>query len=131
MFAVFSVLQLLYRFHWAFALIPWNNGLTERHIMKYLRQHQAFGGLLAAFALGAASAVADSSLFPNGEPNWSALRTANSHSVASAASSLDAAYPASVISPASPLEARSGTSCASVGIGMRSDKFDFMIMIFR
>ena len=100
-------------------------------MMKCLRQHLAFGGVLAAFALGAASAVADSSLFPNGEPNWSALRTANSHSVASAASSLDAAYPASVISPASPLEARSGTSCASVGIGMRSDKFDFMIMIFR
>ena len=99
--------------------------------MKYLRQHQAFGGLLAAFALGAASAVADSSLFPNGEPNWSALRTANSHSVASAASSLDAAYPASVISLASSLEARSGTSCASAGIDLRSDKFAGFIISIR
>ncbi len=100
-------------------------------MMKCLRQHLAFGGVLAVLALGAASAVADSSLFPNGEPNWPALRTANSHSVASAASSLDAAYPASVISPASPLEARSGTSCASVGIGMRSDKFVGMIIVIR
>ena len=91
--------------------------------MKYLQQHLAFGGVLAAIALGAASAVADSSLFPNGEPNWSALRTADSHSVASEASSLDAACPASVFSLASSLEARSGTSCASAGIGLRSDKF--------
>lgn len=99
--------------------------------MKYLRQHQAFGGLLAAIAFGGASAVADSSLFPNGEPNWSALRTANSHSVASAASSLDAAYPASVISPVSPLEARSGTSCASAGIDLRSDKFTGFFITIR
>ena len=100
-------------------------------MMKCLRQHLAFGGVLAAFALGAASAVADSSLFPNGEPNWSALRTANSHSVASAASSLDAAYPASVISPASTLEARSGTSCASAGIDLRSDKFTGFFITIR
>ena len=99
--------------------------------MKHLRQHLAFGGVLATIALGAASAVADSSLFPNGEPNWSALRTANSHSVASAASSLDAAYPASVISPASPLEARYRTIGISEGIGMRSDKFAGMIIVIR
>ena len=76
-------------FHGAFVPIPWNNGLTERLMMKCLRQHLAFGGVLAVLALGAASAVADSSLFPNGEPNWFALRTAGSHSVASAATSLD------------------------------------------
>lgn len=99
--------------------------------MKCLRQHLAFGGALAAFALGAASAVADSSLFPNGEPNWSALRAAGSHSVASEATSLDAGYPASVISLASSLEARSGTSCASAGIGLRSDKFVGFIITIR
>lgn len=99
--------------------------------MKYLRQQLAFGGVLAAIAFGGASAVADSSLFPNGEPNWSALRTASSHSVASEASSLDAGYPASVISLASSLEARSGTSCASAGIGMRSDKFVGFIITVR
>lgn len=91
--------------------------------MNCLQQHLAFGGVLAAIALGAVSAVADSSLFPNGEPNWSALRTAGSHSVASEASSLDAGYPASIISLASSLEARFGTSCASEGIDLRSDKF--------
>ena len=99
--------------------------------MKCLRQHLAFGGVLAVLALGVASAIADSSLFPNGEPNWSALRTASSHSVASEASSLDAGYPASVISLASSLEARSGTSCASAGIDLRSDKFVGMIIVIR
>ena len=99
--------------------------------MKCLRQHLAFNGVLAAIALGTVSAVADSSLFPNGEPNWSALRTASSHSVESAASALDAAYPASVISPASPLEARYRTSCASAGIDLRSDKFVGMIIVIR
>ena len=100
-------------------------------MMKCLRQHLAFGGVLAVLALGVASAIADSSLFPNGEPNWSALRTASSHSVESAASALDAAYPASVISPASPLEARYRTSCASAGIDLRSDKFVGMIIVIR
>jgi hypothetical protein len=82
--------------------------------MKHLRQHLAFGGVLATIALGAASAVADSSLFPNGEPDWSALRTAGSHSVASEASSLEARY---------------RTIGISEGIGMRSDKFVGMIII--
>ena len=99
--------------------------------MDCLRQHLAFGGGLAAIVLGAASAVADSSLFPNGEPNWSALRTADSHSVASEASSLDAAYPASVFSLASSLEARYRTIGISEGIGMRSDKFVGFIVIVR
>ena len=99
--------------------------------MKHLRQHLAFGGLLAAIALGGASAVAASSLFPNGEPDWSTLRTAGSHSVASAATSLDAGYPASVISLASSLEARSSTSCASSGIDLRSDKFVGFIISIR
>ena len=84
--------------------------------MNCLRQHLAFGGVLAAIALGAASAVADSSLFPNGEPNWSALRVANSHSVASEASSLEARYRTIGISEA---------------IGMRSDKFVGFIVIVR
>ncbi len=100
-------------------------------MMKCLRQHPAFGGVLAVLALGGVSAVADSSLFPNGEPNWSALRTASSHSVASAATSLDAGYPASVISPSSSLEARYRTSCASAGIDLRSDKFVGMIIVIR
>ena len=99
--------------------------------MNCLRQHLAFGGVLAAIALGTVSAVADSSLFPNGEPDWSALRIASSHSVASAATSLDAGYPASVISPASSLEARYRTVCISEGIGMRSDKFVGFIVIVR
>ena len=99
--------------------------------MKHLRQHLAFGGVLAAIALGAASAVAASSLFPTGEPDWSALRAAGSHSVASEASSLDAGYPASVISLASSLEARSSTSCASAGIDLRSDKFVGFIISIR
>ena len=84
--------------------------------MKHLRQHLAFGGILAAITLGSASAVADSSLFPNGEPNWPALRTAGSHSVASEASSLEARY---------------RTIGISEGIGMRSDKFVGMIFIVR
>ncbi len=99
--------------------------------MNCLRQHLAFGGVLAAIALGTVSAVADSSLFPNGEPDWSALRIASSHSVASAATSLDAGYPASVISPSSSLEARYRTVCISEGIGMRSDKFVGFIVIVR
>ena len=84
--------------------------------MKRLRQHLAFGGVLAVMAFGAAIAVADSSLFPNGEPNWSALRTASSHSVASEASSLEARY---------------RTIGISEGIGMRSDKFVPIIVIIR
>ena len=84
--------------------------------MKHLRQHLAFGGILAAIVLGAASAVAASSLFPNGEPDWSALRTAGSHSVASDASSLEARY---------------RTTGISGGIGMRSDKFFGFIVIVR
>ena len=99
--------------------------------MNCLRQHRALGGVLAAIALGGASAVADSSLFPNGEPNWSALRTASSHSVASAATSLDAGCPASGISPSSSLEARYRTTGISEGIGMRSDKFVGFIVIVR
>ena len=99
--------------------------------MKHLRQHLAFGGVLATIALGAASAVADSSLFPNGEPDWSALRTASSQSVASAATSLDAGCPASVISPASSLEARYRTIGISEGIGMRSDKLVGFIIFVR
>ena len=100
-------------------------------MMKCLRQHPAFGGVLAVLALGVASAIADSSLFPNGEPNWSAQRIASSHSVASAATSLDAGYPASVISPSSSLEARYRTIGISEGIGMRSDKFVGMIIVIR
>ena len=100
-------------------------------MMKCLRQHPAFGGVLAVLALGGVSAVADSSLFPNGEPDWSALRTASSHSVASAATSLDAGCPASVISPSSSLEARYRTIGISEGIGMRSDKFVGFIVIVR
>ena len=100
-------------------------------MMKCLRQHLAFGGVLAVLALGGVSAVADSSLFPNGEPDWSALRIASSHSVASAATSLDAGYPASIISPASSLEARYRTIGISEGIGMCSDKFVGFIVIVR
>ncbi len=99
--------------------------------MNCLRQHLALGGVLAAIALGGVSAVADNSLFPNGEPDWSTLRTASSHSVASAATSLDAGYPASVISPSSSLEARYRTIGISEGIGMRSDKFVGFIVIVR
>ena len=84
--------------------------------MKCLQQHLAFGGVLAAIALGAASAVAASSLFPNGEPDWSALRTAGSHSVASEASSFEAHY---------------RTIGISEGIGMRSDKFVGIILVIR
>ncbi len=96
-----------------------------------MKRPMTIGGILVASALGAASAVAASSLFPNGEPNWSALRTAGSHSVESTAIALDAAYPASVSSAASALEARSATSCASAGIALRSDKLTGMIIIVR
>jgi len=98
--------------------------------MKQTR-HLAFSGVLAAISLGTASAVADSSLFPNGEPDWSALRTASSHSVASVASSLDAGCPASCISSASSLEARYRTIGVSEGIGMRSDKLVGFIIFVR
>ena len=84
--------------------------------MKHLRQHLAFGGILAAITLGAASAVAASSLFPNGEPDWSALRAAGSHSVASEALALEARY---------------RTIGISEGIGLRSDKLVGMIVIVR
>ncbi|MBQ6247251.1 MAG: hypothetical protein IJK04_10320 [Kiritimatiellae bacterium] len=99
--------------------------------MKRLQQHPALCGALAAMALGGVAAFADSSLFPNGEPNWSALRTSGSHSVESTAIALDAAYPASVFSAASALEARSSTSCASAPIALRSDKFTGMIITVR
>ena len=94
-----------------------------------MKRPMTIGGILVASALGAASAVADSSLFPNGEPDWSALRAASSHSVASAASSLDAGCPASGVSSALPLEARYRTIGISEGIGMRSDKFVGSIVI--
>ncbi len=84
--------------------------------MKRLRKHLAFGGILAILALGAGNASADGSLFPNGEPNWSSLRTAGSHSVASEASSLEARY---------------RTIGISEGIGLRSDKLVGMILIVR
>jgi hypothetical protein len=84
--------------------------------MKRLRKHLAFGGILAILALGAGNASADGSLFPNGEPNWSALRTAGNHSVASEASSLEARY---------------RTIGTSEGIGLRSDKVVGMILVVR
>lgn len=96
-----------------------------------MKRPMTIGGILVASALGAASAVVASSLFPNGEPNWSALRTSGSHSVESTAIALDAAYPASVFSAASALEARSATSCASAGIALRSDKLEGMIIKIR
>lgn len=99
--------------------------------MDCLQQHLAFAGALAAMALGGVAAFADSSLFPSGEPDWSALRTSGSHSVESTAIALDAAYPASVFSAASALEARSSTSCASAPIALRSDKFTGMIITVR
>ena len=84
--------------------------------MKRLRKHLAFGGVLAALALGAGNASADSSLFPNGEPNWSALRTAGSHGAASEASALEARY---------------RTIGISEGIALRSDKLVGMILVVR
>ena len=84
--------------------------------MKRLQQHPALCGALAAMALGGIAAFADSSLFPNGEPNWSALRIASSHSVASETSALEARY---------------RTMGISEGIGMRSDKFNAIIVIIR
>ncbi len=96
-----------------------------------MKRPMTIGGILVASALGAASAVASGSFFPGGEPDWSALRTAGSHSAASDAVSLDAACPASVSSAASALEARSATSCASAGIALRSDKLEGMIIKIR